>query len=347
MASWPPADHPVVDVRDRRRGTARGGRPARSPCTVGLLAAMPDVGAVVHTHSRYAAAFAVARLDLPFICNESIATRSRAGAGDRRTPRPGSADLGEQALAHVPRPAGQPRRAAGQPRRRRHRPDAGRRLRRGPVRRVDGRDLPPRPHAARRRRRRARPRPGACRTPSPATTASTIAEPARNLMDADRGRRPLRARAAAGRGRLLPPALAVAAGRRRSPTARRSSPCSPTPPTASPSSTASTIDELWHFYLGDAVELVLLEAGGTSRHVRLGHDLAAGEESSPSSRPGRGWRPAPPAAGACSAHDGARLHRRLLRGCAVPRTLLAGWPGRGSRHRGPDPARCGPRMPAL
>ena len=40
------------------------------------MTAMPRVGAVVHTHSRHAAAFAVAGLDLPFICNENIATRS-------------------------------------------------------------------------------------------------------------------------------------------------------------------------------------------------------------------------------------------------------------------------------
>jgi hypothetical protein len=39
-----------------------------------------------------------------------------------------------------------------------------------------------------------------------------------------------------------------------------------------------TGDELWHFYLGDPIELVLLEPGGTSRHVRLGHDIASGEE---------------------------------------------------------------------
>ncbi|MBA3288293.1 MAG: cupin domain-containing protein [Acidimicrobiia bacterium] len=35
-------------------------------------------------------------------------------------------------------------------------------------------------------------------------------------------------------------------------------------------------DELWHAYLGDPLELILLEPGGTSRHVVLGPDLAAG-----------------------------------------------------------------------
>ena len=38
------------------------------------------------------------------------------------------------------------------------------------------------------------------------------------------------------------------------------------------------VDELWHFYGGDPIELVLLEPAGASRHVRLGPDLAAGDE---------------------------------------------------------------------
>jgi predicted cupin superfamily sugar epimerase len=37
-------------------------------------------------------------------------------------------------------------------------------------------------------------------------------------------------------------------------------------------------DEIWHHYLGDALELVLLEPGGTSRHVLLGHDVLDGHE---------------------------------------------------------------------
>ena len=116
-----PADHPVVDARDRSVGADRDDRRARSPCTSASCAAMPDVGAVVHTHSRYAAAFAVARLDLPFICNESIATRAERVMVTEYAP-PGSGDLGAQALAHAARPTGQPRRPARQPRRRRRRP---------------------------------------------------------------------------------------------------------------------------------------------------------------------------------------------------------------------------------
>ncbi|MBA3288294.1 MAG: class II aldolase/adducin family protein [Acidimicrobiia bacterium] len=90
-------DHPVVDLAD---GSWTG--PCRPTSELalhlGVLRALPDVGAVVHTHSRYAAAFAVARLDLPFICNENIATRAE------RVPvteyaAPGSGDLGAAALA--------------------------------------------------------------------------------------------------------------------------------------------------------------------------------------------------------------------------------------------------------
>ena len=36
-------------------------------------------------------------------------------------------------------------------------------------------------------------------------------------------------------------------------------------------------DELWHFYLGDPLVLVLLEPGGTSGRVVLGHDIEAGQ----------------------------------------------------------------------
>ena len=66
---------------------------------------MPDVGSVVHTHSRHAAAFAVARLDLPFICNESMATRAERVLVTDYAP-PGSTDLGDQALATFARQPG-------------------------------------------------------------------------------------------------------------------------------------------------------------------------------------------------------------------------------------------------
>ncbi len=36
-------------------------------------------------------------------------------------------------------------------------------------------------------------------------------------------------------------------------------------------------DEIYHFYLGDAVEMLLLASDGTGRRVTLGQNLAAGE----------------------------------------------------------------------
>jgi hypothetical protein len=38
------------------------------------------------------------------------------------------------------------------------------------------------------------------------------------------------------------------------------------------------VDEVWHFYLGDPVDLLLLSPTGDWQLVRLGHDLAAGEQ---------------------------------------------------------------------
>ncbi len=90
-------DHPVVDRRD---GSWEGPRSPTSEIALhtGLMAGLPDVGAVVHTHSRYAAAFSVARLELPFICNESIATRAERVLVTDYAP-PGTAELAEQVLA--------------------------------------------------------------------------------------------------------------------------------------------------------------------------------------------------------------------------------------------------------
>lgn len=90
-----PADHPVVDGRD---GSWEGAHAPSSELALHLgLMASPDVGAVVHTHSRYAAAFAVARLDLPFICNENIAVRAERVLVTAYA-APGTAELAEQVL---------------------------------------------------------------------------------------------------------------------------------------------------------------------------------------------------------------------------------------------------------
>jgi L-fuculose-phosphate aldolase len=70
-----------------------------------LYAAFPDLQAIVHTHSKYAAAFAVARLPLPFVCNENI------GPGSERIlvtdyAAPGTTSLGEQAVLTFQRQPG-------------------------------------------------------------------------------------------------------------------------------------------------------------------------------------------------------------------------------------------------
>jgi ribulose-5-phosphate 4-epimerase/fuculose-1-phosphate aldolase len=87
-------DHPVVDRRD---GSWVGPRAPTSELALhsGLMASLPDVGAIVHTHSRYAAAFSVARLELPFICNESIASRAERVLVTDYAP-PGTVELAEQ-----------------------------------------------------------------------------------------------------------------------------------------------------------------------------------------------------------------------------------------------------------
>jgi L-fuculose-phosphate aldolase len=69
------AEYPVVSITT---GEAKGPRKPTSELWLhrNLYEAFPEVSAIVHTHSKYAAAFAVARIDLPFICNENIGPRS-------------------------------------------------------------------------------------------------------------------------------------------------------------------------------------------------------------------------------------------------------------------------------
>src|SRR6266508_3579474 len=48
-------------------------------------------------------------------------------------------------------------------------------------------------------------------------------------------------------------------------------------------------DELWHFYLGDPIELLLLHPDGTDELIILGYDVLRGSECRPLFRPGLGW----------------------------------------------------------
>ena len=89
-----------------------------------------------------------------------------------------------------------------------------------------------------------------------------------------------------------------------------------------------TIDEIWHFYLGDPVELVLLDPGGTSRHVRLGADLAGDDEVVAVVPAGIvDGRPHDRAVEPVRHDDGSRVHERVLRGRRSRTRLIAGWPG--------------------
>ncbi len=89
-------DIPVVD--ERTGEWADGKRPTSEIALhLDLYRSDPSLAAIVHTHSRHAAAFAVARIDLPFIMNENIAMHAENILVSEYAP-PGSTDLGQQAL---------------------------------------------------------------------------------------------------------------------------------------------------------------------------------------------------------------------------------------------------------
>ncbi len=92
-----PGDHPVIHLDD---GRAEGGAKPTSemPLHLGIMGTMAGVSAIVHTHSRYAAAFAVARQDIPFVCNENIGPRSERILVTEPYASPGSPELGEAAV---------------------------------------------------------------------------------------------------------------------------------------------------------------------------------------------------------------------------------------------------------
>ena len=89
-------DIPVVD---QRTGEWTMGKQPTSEIALhlDLYRSDPTLQAIVHTHSRHAAAFAVARVDLPFIMNENIAMHAEHILVSDYAP-PGSTDLGQQAM---------------------------------------------------------------------------------------------------------------------------------------------------------------------------------------------------------------------------------------------------------
>lgn len=91
-----PDDMVEVDVAS---GAVAGARQPTSELGLhlGLMRALPDVGAIVHTHSKHALALAVARQSIPFICNESLGTRAREILVTDFAP-PGSTGLADACL---------------------------------------------------------------------------------------------------------------------------------------------------------------------------------------------------------------------------------------------------------
>jgi len=87
-------------------GEVTGPRPTSElPLHLGILRRRDDVAAIVHTHSPYAAAHAVARLDIPFICNESLAFRAERLLVTAYAP-PGTEALALATLAALDRQPG-------------------------------------------------------------------------------------------------------------------------------------------------------------------------------------------------------------------------------------------------
>ena len=97
-------DIPVVEQSTGEWAT--GKRPTSEIALhLDLYRSDPALQAIVHTHSRHAAAFAVARVDLPFIMNENIAMHAENIFVSDYAP-PGSTDLGQQALRTFKRQPG-------------------------------------------------------------------------------------------------------------------------------------------------------------------------------------------------------------------------------------------------
>lgn len=100
-----PDDHPVVDLDT---GEVRDGAAPTSELALHLavMRAFPDVQAVVHTHSPYAAGWSVARLDLDFVCNENIGPAGERILVTQPYAPPGTGDLAEATVATLRRQPG-------------------------------------------------------------------------------------------------------------------------------------------------------------------------------------------------------------------------------------------------
>jgi len=94
-------------------------------------------------------------------------------------------------------------------------------------------------------------------------------------------------------------------------------------------------DEIYHFYLGDPVEMLLLHPGGRSETVVLGPDLAAGHEVQRVVPAGawQGSRVAPGGSWALLGTTMAPPFRFEEFEAGEREALIAGWPGEAERIR--------------
>jgi L-fuculose-phosphate aldolase len=99
-----PGDHPVVTLADGRvEGWAKP--TSEMPLHLGIMRQM-RVKAIVHTHSRYATAFAAARQDIPFVCNENSAVLADRILVTKPYAAPGSAELADAVIESFGRQPG-------------------------------------------------------------------------------------------------------------------------------------------------------------------------------------------------------------------------------------------------
>jgi L-fuculose-phosphate aldolase len=103
-----PDDHPVIDLHTGEQIADAGGRAPTSELALHLavLRSMPEVRAVVHTHSPWAAGWSVARLDLDFVCNENIGPAGERILVTEPYAPPGSDGLAEAAVITLRRQPG-------------------------------------------------------------------------------------------------------------------------------------------------------------------------------------------------------------------------------------------------
>ena len=71
---------------------------SETPLHTAIYRELPEVGAVVHTHSIYAMTFAASEKPLPLLCVEALAARSKGAVPVARYVSPGSPHAGEVAM---------------------------------------------------------------------------------------------------------------------------------------------------------------------------------------------------------------------------------------------------------